>query len=54
MGSGGGHFQGSNRRYERKASYAKIQFCGEQAKRNGLQYFWVDTCYIDKSNTVDL
>lgn len=34
--------------------YAKIQFCGEQAKRNGLQYFWVDTCCIDKSNAVEL
>ena len=37
-----------------KAGYSKIQFCGEQAKRNGLQYFWVDTCCIDKSNAVEL
>ncbi|KAH9209235.1 hypothetical protein DL95DRAFT_394630 [Leptodontidium sp. 2 PMI_412] len=37
-----------------KASYRKIQFCGEQARRNGLQYFWVDTCCIDKSNAVEL
>jgi hypothetical protein len=37
-----------------KASYSKIQFCGEQAKRNGLQYFWVDTCCIDKSNSTEL
>ena len=27
-----------------KAGYAKIQFCGEQARRDDLQYFWVDTC----------
>jgi hypothetical protein len=33
-----------------KPSYGKIWFCGEQASRNGLQYFWIDTCYIDKSN----
>ncbi|PVH70364.1 hypothetical protein DL98DRAFT_554076 [Cadophora sp. DSE1049] len=33
-----------------KAGYGKIQFCGEQARRDGLQYFWVDTCCIDKSN----
>jgi hypothetical protein len=26
-----------------KAGYAKIQFCVEQAKKDGLQYFWVDT-----------
>jgi hypothetical protein len=37
-----------------KASYDKIRFCGEQARRNGLQYFWVDTCCIDKSNSTEL
>jgi len=37
-----------------KAGYGKIQFCGEQARRDGLQYFWVDTCCIDKSNAVEL
>jgi hypothetical protein len=29
---------------EDKSGHHKIQFCGEQAKRDGLQYFWVDTC----------
>ncbi|KAM7190940.1 Heterokaryon incompatibility protein (HET) domain containing protein [Rhypophila sp. PSN 637] len=37
-----------------KAGYAKIQFCGEQAKRDGLRYFWVDTCCIDKSDAGEL
>jgi len=37
-----------------KSSYHKIQFCGEQAKRDRLQYFWVDTCCIDKTNSVEL
>jgi hypothetical protein len=37
-----------------KASYEKIRFCGEEASRDGLQYFWVDTCCIDKSNAVEL
>ena len=37
-----------------KTGYAKIQFCGEQAKRDGLQYFWVDTCCIDKTNHTEL
>jgi len=37
-----------------KAGYDKIRFCGEWAKRDGLQYFWVDTCCIDKSNSVEL
>ena len=37
-----------------KAGYKKIRFCGEQAKRDDLQYFWVDTCYIDKTNSTEL
>jgi hypothetical protein len=37
-----------------KAGHGKIEFCGEQARRDGLQYFWVDTCCIDKSNAVEL
>jgi hypothetical protein len=32
-----------------KAGYSKIQFCGEQARRDGLQYFWVDTCCKSRS-----
>jgi hypothetical protein len=27
-----------------KAGYAKLQFCGKQAEKDGLEYFWVDTC----------
>ena len=37
-----------------KAGYAKIQFCGEQARIDGLQYIWVDTCCIDKANHAEL
>ncbi|KAF2682496.1 HET-domain-containing protein [Lentithecium fluviatile CBS 122367] len=37
-----------------KAGYKKIWFCGQQAERDGLQYFWVDTCCIDKSNYGEL
>jgi Heterokaryon incompatibility protein (HET) len=37
-----------------KAGYSKIQFCGKQARRDGLQYFWVDTCCIDKSSSTEL
>ncbi|KAH8659280.1 vegetative incompatibility protein HET-E-1 [Tricladium varicosporioides] len=39
---------------ESKAGYGKIRLCGEWAKRDGLRYFWVDTCCIDKSNSVEL
>jgi hypothetical protein len=37
-----------------KVGYAKIQFCGEQAAKDSLQYFWVDTCCIDKTNSAEL
>jgi Heterokaryon incompatibility protein (HET) len=34
-----------------KAGYKKLTFCAEQARRDGLLYFWVDTCCIDKSTS---
>jgi hypothetical protein len=37
-----------------KPGYDKLRFCGEQARRDDLQYFWVDTCCIDKSNNNEL
>jgi hypothetical protein len=37
-----------------KTGYDKIRFCGEQARRDGLRYFWVDTCCIDKSSSAEL
>ena len=37
-----------------KAGYDKIRFCGQQAKHDGLQFFWVDTCCIDKSSSAEL
>ncbi|KAF1809210.1 HET-domain-containing protein [Eremomyces bilateralis CBS 781.70] len=37
-----------------KTGYRKIEFCKEQAEKNGLQYFWVDSCCIDKSSSAEL
>ncbi|KAJ8115125.1 hypothetical protein OPT61_g3150 [Boeremia exigua] len=37
-----------------KKGYKKLRFCAQQAKRDGLRYFWVDTCCIDKKNTAEL
>ena len=37
-----------------KPGYKKIRFCGAQAQQDGLQYFWVDTCCIDKSDQAEL
>ncbi|KAF1358454.1 HET-domain-containing protein [Lizonia empirigonia] len=33
---------------EREEGHRKLQFCAEQAARDGLQYFWIDTCCIDR------
>ncbi len=37
-----------------QAGYKKLQFCAKQAARDGLLYFWVDTCCIDKSSSAEL
>jgi hypothetical protein len=37
-----------------KRGYKKIRFCGEQAQCDSLSHFWVDTCCIDKKNSVEL
>jgi hypothetical protein len=37
-----------------KHGYNKIRFCGDQAQQDGLQYFWVDTCCIDKTDRAEL
>ena len=37
-----------------KAGYKKIEFCGEQAAKDGLRYFWADCCCIKKSDSSEL
>jgi len=37
-----------------KPGYAKLQFCAEQAAEDKLEFFWVDTCCIDKSSSAEL
>ncbi|OAG10753.1 HET-domain-containing protein, partial [Paraphaeosphaeria sporulosa] len=34
--------------------YRKLRFCAQQAKQDDLDYFWVDTCCIDKSDSSEL
>jgi hypothetical protein len=43
------HNTGSN-----KAGYRKLNFCSKQAASDHLEYFWVDTCCIDKSSSNEL
>ncbi|KAI9694181.1 MAG: hypothetical protein M1822_003452 [Bathelium mastoideum] len=37
-----------------KAGYAKLRFCAKQAANDSIQYFWVDTCCINKSSSAEL
>jgi ankyrin repeat protein len=37
-----------------KVGYTKLEFCGNQAKKNGIDYFWIDTCCIKKSSDAEL
>jgi Heterokaryon incompatibility protein (HET) len=39
---------------KKKPGYNKLQFCNGQAKADGLNYFWVDTCCIDQSDQNEL
>jgi tetratricopeptide (TPR) repeat protein len=39
---------------EKEESYKKLAFCAKQAAQDNLQYFWVDTCCIDKWNLAEL
>ncbi|KAH7395038.1 heterokaryon incompatibility protein-domain-containing protein [Phaeosphaeria sp. MPI-PUGE-AT-0046c] len=38
----------------RKAGYRKINFCAKQAASEGFDFFWIDTCCIDKSSSSEL
>jgi tetratricopeptide (TPR) repeat protein len=40
--------------YHKKYGYRKIEFCAKQAAQDQLQYFWIDTCCIDKWNLREL
>lgn len=33
---------------QKEEGHWKLRFCAEQAAQDGLQYFWVDTCCIDR------
>ncbi|RYP80699.1 hypothetical protein DL770_006113 [Monosporascus sp. CRB-9-2] len=39
---------------QHKDGYRKIEFCAKQASADGLQYFWVDSCCINKSSSAEL
>jgi hypothetical protein len=37
-----------------KAGYRKIEFCAKQAALDGLEFFWIDTCCINKDSATEL
>jgi hypothetical protein len=37
-----------------KAGYEKLRFCLDRAWKDGLRYFWIDTCCIKKSDSSEL
>lgn len=39
---------------QQKSGFRKLVFCGEQALQDGLEYFWIDTCCIDKTSSAEL
>lgn len=39
---------------KKAGGHKKLQFCAVQAARDGLLYFWVDTCCIDKTSSAEL
>ena len=38
----------------KKMRYDKVIKCSKQAHDAGLEYVWIDTCCIDKTNSVEL
>lgn len=39
---------------QHKLGYKKLKFCCDQAAKDGLEYCWVDSCCIDKTNSQEL
>ncbi|KAH6881917.1 heterokaryon incompatibility protein-domain-containing protein [Alternaria rosae] len=37
-----------------KPGYDKLRFCQTRVERDGLRYFWIDTCCIKKSDSYEL
>src|ERR1700760_2514445 len=37
-----------------KAGWIKINLCADRTIANGLRYFWIDTCCIDRKNSTEL
>ncbi|KAK3934665.1 heterokaryon incompatibility protein-domain-containing protein, partial [Diplogelasinospora grovesii] len=47
-------FQLGPEHFGRLRGYAKIEGCCRQARKDGYEWVWVDTCCIDKSSSAEL
>ncbi|KAK1834072.1 heterokaryon incompatibility protein-domain-containing protein [Podospora conica] len=47
-------WRGDHAKIAHKPGYVKINKACEQARTDGLEYLWVDTCCIDKSSSAEL
>ncbi|KAI4935763.1 hypothetical protein J4E86_011385 [Alternaria arbusti] len=43
-----------NRARSKPSGYRKVRFCGEIARRNGIFFFWVDTCCIKQESSQEV
>ena len=43
-----------NSRGQTKDGWRKLGFCAEQANLDGIEYFWMDSCCIDKSSSQEV
>ncbi|KAI4928981.1 hypothetical protein J4E85_005603 [Alternaria conjuncta] len=43
-----------NRARSKPSAYRKVRFCGEIARRNGIFFFWVDTCCIKQESSQEV
>jgi hypothetical protein len=43
-----------NRARSKPSGYHKLRFCGEQALRDGIHFFWVDTCCIKQESSQEV
>ncbi|KAI0006566.1 heterokaryon incompatibility protein-domain-containing protein [Xylariaceae sp. FL0662B] len=39
---------------QKKEGYRKIEYCCQQASKEGLEWVWADTCCIDKTSSAEL
>jgi len=43
-----------DRAKSKPAGYRKVRFCGDQALRDGIHFFWVDTCCIKQESSQEV